>query len=64
MTGTVYAKNATICMGGGIINTNTLFVVNEFQIDDGAQVSANVLPSQQVSIPGYAGAAGLPNIIG
>ncbi len=64
LTGTVYAKNATICMGGGIINTNTLFVVNEFQIDDGAQVSANVLPSQQVSIPGYAGAAGLPNIIG
>jgi Flp pilus assembly protein TadG len=64
LTGTVYAKNATICMGGGIINANTLFVVNEFQIDDGAQVSANVLPSQQVSIPGYAGAARLPNIIG
>ncbi len=46
LTGTVYAKSAKICMGGGIIDTNTLFVVGAFQIDGGASVSANVIPSQ------------------
>ena len=49
-TGTIYAKAAQLCIDGGGAALNSLFVVGELAIANGGSVSANVIPSQQISL--------------
>ncbi len=49
-TGTIYAASAQICLDGDATALNSLFVVNELYLSNGASITNNVIASQQVSL--------------
>jgi hypothetical protein len=59
LTGTIYAKSAQICMGGGIYDDNTQFVIGALSLVGSASITANVVASQQVSQSGSSGVTAL-----
>ncbi len=62
-TGTIYAADANLCLRGGALTLDTLFVVNELQLANSATVNAYAIPSEQVTLPG-ASAPGKSALIG